>query len=43
MHIHDKQFLFTYISPAKNLLAAATVDVIHRVQSSYKITILVRA
>ena len=42
--LQDKpNYVCTYISPAKNLLAAATVDVIHCVEASYKIAILIRS
>jgi len=33
--------LVTYISPAKELLAAATVDIVHCMQPSHEIAILV--
>lgn len=35
--------LFTYISPTQNLLAAAAVDVVHSVQSSQEVAILIGA
>jgi len=42
--LQDKpNYVCTYISPAKNLLAAATVDVIHCVEASCKISILIRS